>query len=951
MSEPDFVPVMSSRQRLAFRCAVAVWLLALVSFWSWWLQAEHVVTWIGMLLNSALLLWTTCLPAWCFFFVDRMKQPNTAVALPDGRVAMIVTKAPSEPWPMVRRTLEAMLAQSFPEPRDFFLVFRRRSTDTLRTFDVWLADEDPNEETVRWCAAHGVQLSSRKGVAEYNNPAWPGRERCKEGNLRYFYEARDGYANYDFVVQLDADHVPTPNYLIEMLRPFTDARVGYVAAPSICDANAGESWSARARLYAEASLHGSLQAGYSNGYAPLCIGSHYAVRTTALMQIGGLGPELAEDHTTSLMMNAAGWRGAFALDAIAHGDGPSSLADCITQEFQWSRSLAKVLLACTPGHWRDLNLRGKVEFGFAQLWYPLFAAHLLVAFLVPPVALLIGTPWVDVDLAEFLIHSTVLTLCTIAPVYWIHRQGWFRPAESKLMSWEAVLFQLVRWPWVLLGVCQAFIGWLLHKEFTFKVTPKGMDGAQSLPLSVVVPYCVMALVQAAAAIAAGNPGDARGYYYFVLLNGLLYTLVSVAVTALHLRESLRHSSGRARAWASTALRVVPVLGLAGVSVGVAVMLRADATVAAIVPMVAERFSAASPQAATIPPIADGGAATASVDLGQLPVSSVPIGGLNIPIPELLQRGLVESGHLVQPQPVRPVALSEGRLNIGAYDPSGDSNLESLSIEHSYTRQDRPDLLAAALTRARNRRLPMVTIEPYPARGMQDPVLDRIAAGDLDSQVRRMAQIVRDDSPQVVLVRWGHEMEISGLYPWAANQPDLYRLAFRRVVGIFREEGASNARFVWSPAGNAGAEAYYPGGDVVDYVGMTVLEDEAWDWGFGLPTQSFADLLRPRYDRLEQFGKLLLVAELGVSGTPERQAAWLAEAAHALPAFPKLRALVYFDATNPPVRGLEVLPDWRIQTPLLRRLVDDVTPQPIPDNLAAPDSGTAAADRQAELRPL
>ena len=58
------------------------------------------------------------------------------------------------------------------------------------------------------------------------------------------------------------------------MAPFADPAVGYVSAPSICDSNAERSWSARGRLYAEGTLHGALLAGYTNGWAPLCIGSH-----------------------------------------------------------------------------------------------------------------------------------------------------------------------------------------------------------------------------------------------------------------------------------------------------------------------------------------------------------------------------------------------------------------------------------------------------------------------------------------------------------------------------------------------------------------------------------------------------------------------------------------------------------------------------------------------------
>ena len=203
---------------------------------------------------------------------------------------MIVTKAPSEPWPLVRTTLEAMLQQDFPH-----------------AYDVWLADERLTEEVIDWCAAHDVRMSTREGVAEYHNATWPRRTKCKEGNLAFFYD-NWGYRDYDVVAQLDADHVPEPDYLRRMVAPFANPRVGYVAAPSICDRNADSSWSARGRLYTEAVLHGSTQSGANAGYAPSCIGSHYAVRTAALKQVGGLGPELAEDFSTTLILSSMGGR-------------------------------------------------------------------------------------------------------------------------------------------------------------------------------------------------------------------------------------------------------------------------------------------------------------------------------------------------------------------------------------------------------------------------------------------------------------------------------------------------------------------------------------------------------------------------------------------------------------------------------------------------------------------
>ena len=269
---------------------------------------------------------------------------------------------------MVALTLEAMLQQDYPH-------------------DTWLADESPSRETIDWCAGHGVKISTREGRPDYQRPSWPRRRRCKEGNLAYFYD-HYGYANYDFVVQLDADHLPSSYYLQEMLKPFVNSRIGYVSAPSICDKNAAQSWSARGRLFAEGTLHGLLQTGYNAGWAPMCIGSHYAVRTQALKEIGGLGPELAEDHSTSMIMNAHGWRGFHAFNAEAHGDGPQNFADMIVQEFQWSRSVVSILLSYTPQYLPRLPGHMKFQFLFAQFWYPLFSLTMLAMVMLPIMALI-----------------------------------------------------------------------------------------------------------------------------------------------------------------------------------------------------------------------------------------------------------------------------------------------------------------------------------------------------------------------------------------------------------------------------------------------------------------------------------------------------------------------------------------------------------------------------------
>lgn len=525
-----YVNVMTREQKLKYIGLIALWFCALIWFWSWWLRQDHFVTLWGMYINSIVIGWTLILPGYYFFFVYRMKIINPELEPPEGSYAIVVTKAPSEPWSIVSKTLIAMLEQKFPY-----------------TYDVWLATETMDDEIASWCAKHNVYISCRDGVVGYQNPVFPRKARCKEGNLSYFYEQAGGF-KYDYIAQLDADHVPTENYLLEMARPFADSAIGYVAAPSICDANSDESWVVRARLYAEASLHGSLQAGYCRDWAPMPIGSHYMVRKTALQSlvhkrngkvvaVGTLGPELAEDHTTGLAMNSAGWRGAFALNAIAHGDGAGSFADSVTQEFQWAGSLMRTLLIWTKGYWPGLPLHMKFEYAFAQAWYPLYAIFMLMGFLFPIVALVTGQPWVSVSLPEFILRSFILSLAGIVVMSFIKRNGWLRPVNAPIVSWEMVVFQFIRWPWVLSACIQATLGVLLNKEFAFKVTPKGGRGAKPLPFVAIVPYIIIMLVEAGTAILVDDPVEAGGYYYFCIVYSLTYAVVLAVIIILHVKEN------------------------------------------------------------------------------------------------------------------------------------------------------------------------------------------------------------------------------------------------------------------------------------------------------------------------------------------------------------------------------------------------------------------------------
>jgi cellulose synthase/poly-beta-1,6-N-acetylglucosamine synthase-like glycosyltransferase len=843
--------LLSGRQRLTLVGLFLVWGLSTLWAVRWWVEPQHWTSTVGMAVNSVPLgIELVVLPIWFYWWLWRMKRPNPALRVPPLRAAMIVTKAPSEPWAVVRTTLEAMLVQDFPYP-----------------CDVWLADERVAPETRAWCEQRGVRISSREGVEAYHQPSWPRRTRCKEGNLAYFYDTW-GYELYDVVVQLDADHVPQPDYLRRMVTPFVDENVGYVAAPSLCDRNADRSWSARARLYAEAVLHGPMQAGHSGGFAPSCIGSHYAVRTAALRQIGGIGPELAEDFTTTLMLSSHGWQGVFALDAQAHGDGPECLEDCLTQEFQWSRSMMNVLLGINGGYWAGLSLRAKLRLGFCQVWYPLFGVLMLLSVVLPLGAVMTQTPLMKVHLGVFYRHVGPEMVALVATVLWLRSLEVLRPRTAKAVSWEIVLFQLIRWPWALLGCAHAVGGRIIRREFGFKVTPKGRSGVLPLPTKVVAPYLFLAVISAAPTLLNVDPGAARGYQTLALINAGLYLAASIAIVALHVRE---HASGARRA----ALRSIAPKVLA--TAACAMFLLAGLGLQGL----------------------GGQGAQPAIARSSTPWRQIQVD------PRAPQLGVTTRSLAENPTSAwQPSDLAE----VNAFEQAAHGHVGIVQWFADWHR-GRVDVEQLRAVAARGS-TPQITWEPWDStRGGRQPAytLTSIIRGRHDAYIHSWAQDLRAYGGPVLL-RFGQEMN-SVVYPWAeavnGNRPGEYARAWRHVHDIFTAEGVTNVRWVWSPVTRANVTGQYPGDRYVDIVALSGFNGgTALRWGgwrtfadaFGVPLQ---ELRRLAPDKPVQISEVAS-AEAGGS-----KALWIKQMFDYIHAHPWIRSVIWFD--------LPKQTDWRVTT--------------------------------------
>jgi endoglucanase len=104
--------------------------------------------------------------------------------------------------------------------------------------------------------------------------------------------------------------------------------------------------------------------------------------------------------------------------------------------------------------------------------------------------------------------------------------------------------------------------------------------------------------------------------------------------------------------------------------------------------------------------------------------------------------------------------------------------------------------------------------------------------------------------------------------------------------------------VWCPVGNSGCERYYPGADVVDYTGYSLYELPAASTTWFGRGQSFAKWMNQKYPRFVGFNKPIIIAELGVCGTPAKQKVWMQEAFATVKNYTLVKVLVCFNAQDP-----------------------------------------------------
>jgi hypothetical protein len=226
----------------------------------------------------------------------------------------------------------------------------------------------------------------------------------------------------------------------------------------------------------------------------------------------------------------------------------------------------------------------------------------------------------------------------------------------------------------------------------------------------------------------------------------------------------------------------------------------------------------------------------------------------------------------------------------------------LDVHRWYSRWDDAQPAGPVADSVARGRTPLLSIWPKRLDGSVVPWA-AIARGDVDGDIRAQAAGVAALGVPVYLTLH-HEADIAA--GWGT--PAEFRAAWRHYVQVFRDAGVPDVRWTWvvtpgsfgSAPATAGADAFYPGDDVVDRVGL-----DAYNWSGCAPGKpaawrSLAEVVAPFRRWAEARGKAPVLAEFGTAADPAdpgRRAAWLTEAVAYLGAWPGLDVASSFEGTG------------------------------------------------------
>ena len=451
--------------------AVAVIAVLYGAYWILWRWTHTINDAPGAIVPSIILLVaeTWAYIGLCFFVLLTWRLTNREPGpAPAGKTLDVFITCYNEPLEVLRRTAIGARAIRYPH----------------RTY---LLDDGKRDEVRTMCDELGIGYIRRVGNAN-----------AKAGNLNFAISVTSG----EFILQLDADHVPLPNIADRLLGYFADPQLALVQAPQ--DFYNVDSFThvvndEGRRLWEENRIFFSLiQPGRDSLNASFFCGSCGIIRRSALEQIGGFQSQtIIEDMETTIRLQQRGWKTAYHRETLAYGLAPGAAGAYHVQRLRWGQGAMQVLRKLKPLTMRGLTLQQRLAY-FAGTACYFEGWQKAVFYLMPLFFFFTGVLPVAGSEIAFLSRLVPYILLCIAAFELLSRGTGYLILSER--------FTMVRvWTYMM-----AALAIFTRRPLKFNVTPKGHS---SVPRMAYMPQLVLFVLSLVAPIWA-TIAYSRGWIHY-----------------------------------------------------------------------------------------------------------------------------------------------------------------------------------------------------------------------------------------------------------------------------------------------------------------------------------------------------------------------------------------------------------------------------------------------------
>jgi len=320
----------------------------------------------------------------------------------------------NEPPAMVRKTLEALAVQDYPNLE--VLVMDNNTKDPA----VW----EPVRED---CERLGPKFRF------FHLENWPG---FKAGAINHALDQTADDA--EIIAVIDSDYILSPDWLKRMVPYFDNENVGFVQSPQ--DYRDRDQSTFKNFCYWEYAGFFNIGMVQRNEFnAIIQHGTMTMVRKSAFQEVGKWAEWcICEDSELGLRLYEAGYDSVYVKDSFGRGLMPDTMSGYMTQRFRWVYGAMQII----KGHWRsflptkDSPLTPAQRYYFVAGWLPWFSDALALLFTITSL-ILTGVILYDPLHSELPVNAFLMPTIGLFS-FKILRSLWLYQARVPCSVWESL---------------------------------------------------------------------------------------------------------------------------------------------------------------------------------------------------------------------------------------------------------------------------------------------------------------------------------------------------------------------------------------------------------------------------------------------------------------------------------------------------------------------------------